>query len=115
MEVVAVGDTAVGVAIGMAGARTTTAALTTEMLRGMAAITARVVLPTEHLAVRTTPLATTLRPGPLRAADQCRLPTGALQTDRRTTLTPVPMVPLVKTPTPLGVPEVRHFQEMAKP
>lgn len=99
----------------MAGARTTMAGRTTGMRRGMAAITARVVLPMEHMAVRTMALATTLRPGPLRAADQCQHPTGAQQPDRRTTLTPVLMVPRVKTPTPLGVLEVQHFQEMARP
>ena len=95
--------------------RTTTAGPTTGMLRGMAAITARVVLPMEHMAVRTMALATTLRPGPLRAADQCQHHTGAQQPDRRTTPIPVLMVPRVKIPTPLGVPEVQHFQEMARP
>ena len=99
----------------MGEARTTTAGPTTGMLRGMAAITARVVLPMEHMAVRTMALASTLRPGHLRAADQCQHPTGAQQPDRRTTLTPVPMVPRVKTPTPLGVPEVQRFQKMARP
>lgn len=109
------GDGAVGTATGTAGARTTMAVPTTGMLRGMAAITARVVLPMEHIAVRTMVLVTTLRPGHLRVADQCQHLTGARQPDRPTTLTPVLMVPLVKTPTRLGVPEVQHSQEMARP
>lgn len=109
------GDGAVGTATGTAAVCITTAVLTTGMLRGMVAITVRVVRPMEHTAVRTMALATTLRPGPLRAVGQCQHPTGAQLQDRCTTLTPVPMVPPVKTPTPMGVLEVQHFQEMARP
>lgn len=99
----------------MAEARITTEGRTTGITRGMAAITARVVLPMEHMAVRTMLLATTLRPEPLRAADQFRDPTDGQQPDKRTTLTPVPMGLRVKTPMALGIPEVRRFQGTARP